>query len=109
MCIASKCFGQEVDVLGEGLNIAFSSVSDDSRCPEGVACIVEGNAKIKLFMTPTGYTSTIIELNTSPLAGSTETTYLTYNIKLTSLAPNNISGQAINQSDYLASLLITKN
>lgn len=101
--------GQEVSIPEEGLNLALNSVSEDSRCPEDAACISDGNAKVSINITKTGQTSTTIELNTSPIVGPAEKTYQTYTVKLTALAPNNKSGQTINSSDYIASLLVTKN
>lgn len=101
--------GQEVRIPEEGLILTLHSVSEDSRCPEDTACISEGNAKVSINITKTGQTSTSIELNTSPAVGPAEKTYQTYTVKLTSLAPNNKSGQTINSSDYIASLLVTKN
>lgn len=100
--------GQEVSIPEEGLTLALQSVSEDSRCPEDVVCIWEGNAKVSINITKTGQPSTIIELNTSPAVGPAEETFQTYTVKLTSLAPNNKSGQTINSSDYIASLLVTK-
>jgi hypothetical protein len=101
--------GQSVLIPDEGLRIVLHSVSEDSRCPEDAFCAWEGNARVRLDITKTGQTSTTIELNTSLLAGPQENTYLTYTVKLTSLAPNNKSGQTINPSDYIAGLLITQN
>lgn len=101
--------GQEVIFPEEGLSLALHAVSEDSRCPEDAACIWEGNAKVSVDMTKTGQTTSAIELNTSPIVGPAEKTYQTYTVKLTSLAPNNKSGQTINSNDYIASFFVTKN
>jgi hypothetical protein len=101
--------GQEVTIPEEGLNLSILSVSEDSRCPEDAACVWEGNAKVSLNITKAGQTPTTIELNTSPLVGPPEKTYQTYTVKLTSLAPNNKTGQTINSSDYIVSLVVTQN
>jgi hypothetical protein len=101
--------GQEVSIPEEGLILALHSVAEDSRCPEDAACISEGNAKVRIDITKKGQPSTTIELNTSSVVGPAEETYQAYTVKLTSLAPKNKSGQTINSSDYIASLLVYKN
>ena len=42
--------GQEITVAGTDMKVRFDSVKEDSRCPEGVDCIWEGNAKIALTL-----------------------------------------------------------
>jgi len=101
--------GQEASIPGEGLTLALQSVSEDSRCPEDAACVWEGNAKVSLNITKAGQTATTIELNTRPIVGPSEKTFQAYTVKLMSLAPNNKAGQTINSSDYIVSLLVTKN
>ncbi len=42
--------------------IKFTEIVEDSRCPEGVACIWAGNARVKLIVSK-GKQCTAIELN----------------------------------------------
>ncbi len=43
-------FGQSVYIPGENLHLIFEDVVEESRCPQGVNCFVEGTAKIKLLI-----------------------------------------------------------
>ena len=40
--------GEEVVVTGEKLHITFRSVVNESRCPDGAACVWAGNAAIAI-------------------------------------------------------------
>ena len=40
--------GENIWVANELLKINFQRVAEDSRCPEGVACVWQGNGKIVL-------------------------------------------------------------
>jgi hypothetical protein len=51
--------------LAEGVSLEFTTLAEDSRCPTGVQCVWEGNARILLStFTPRGNGS--VELNTNP-------------------------------------------
>jgi hypothetical protein len=57
-------FGETLN-LAEGVSLEFTSVAEDSRCPAGVQCVSEGNARIVLkTITPRGDGS--VSLNTNP-------------------------------------------
>lgn len=56
--------GQSVD-CGGGMAIRFDDVLQDSRCPEGVACVWAGNAKVSVTVTKTGKEPARVELNTN--------------------------------------------
>ena len=43
-------YGQSVYIPDENLFIAFQDVVEESRCPEGLRCFVQGTAKIKLLI-----------------------------------------------------------
>jgi hypothetical protein len=51
--------------LAQGVALEFTTLAEDSRCPTGVQCVSEGNARIILTtMTPRGNGS--VTLNTNP-------------------------------------------
>jgi len=43
-------YGQSVYIPEEDLLITFQDVVEESRCPEGLRCFIQGTAKIKLFI-----------------------------------------------------------
>jgi len=56
-------FGETLN-LAQGVAIEFTTLAEDSRCPTGVQCVSEGNARIILTtMTPRGNVS--VQLNTN--------------------------------------------
>lgn len=97
---------QEATIEGEGLTVAFESVLEDGRCPEGVDCVWAGNAKIKVRLGKQKQTPGAIELNTgvSPKSSS----YFDYEIKLVRLNPRPKADKAVEPNEYRASLIVTK-
>jgi hypothetical protein len=97
---------QEAAIEGEGLAVAFDSVLQDGRCPEGVDCVWAGNAKIKVQLSKQKQTPGAIELNTgvSPKSSS----YLDYEIKLVALNPRPKADKAVDPKEYKATLIIAK-
>ena len=94
--------GQEAEVEPQGLKVKFDSVSEDSRCPEGVTCIWQGNAKIRLRLAKAPDGERFVDLNTAgghdpqtyPSAGSS----LGYTVRLNGLSP---------KPGYAARLIVT--
>jgi hypothetical protein len=97
---------QEAMIEGEGLAVAFESVLEDSRCPEGVDCIWSGNAKIRIRSSKQKQTPATTELNTD--AGPKSSLYLNYEIRLVELKPRPRPNEALRPDEYKASLIITK-
>jgi hypothetical protein len=97
---------QEVMIEGEGLAVAFESVLEDSRCPEGVDCLWSGNAKIRIRSSKQKQTPATTELNTD--AGSKSSSYLNYEIRLVALKPRPKPDEAVRPHEYKAALIITK-
>ncbi|MEW6211959.1 MAG: hypothetical protein AB1631_26625, partial [Acidobacteriota bacterium] len=54
--------GREVST--DGLKIKFESVTDDSRCPQGVDCVWSGNAEAVFKVKSTGDEVATVKLNT---------------------------------------------
>jgi hypothetical protein len=97
---------QEVTIDGEDLAVVFESVTEDSRCPEGVDCVWSGNANIHVRTSKSKQASANIELNTD--RGPKSSSYLNYEIRLVALKPNRKPDVAIRPEEYRATLIISK-
>ena len=98
--------GQKARIKGEGLTISFSSVAEDSRCPEGVDCIWAGNAKIVLKLSKSKGDSASFELNTN--MEPHEKSFQRYTIILKKLSPYPKKDSSIKGKDYIATLVVKK-
>lgn len=72
--------------LDDELVIRFAAVAEDSRCPEDVRCVWEGNAEISLVAAGLGRSPTDLSLNTNP-GFPTTAVHLGYTIRLIGLEP----------------------
>jgi hypothetical protein len=97
--------GQRVEIKPEELQIKFTSVLEDSRCPKGEQCITQGNAKIELELIQDSKEPGFVSLNTA--SGSSEIDYHGYTIHLLSLNPYPVMNQSIRSEDYEAVLEVT--
>ncbi|WP_412069909.1 hypothetical protein [Rubrivirga sp. IMCC43871] len=66
--------GQVAVPLGEsanldGLTLAFQAIAEDSRCPEGVDCVWEGRATVRLTVQGADHTLAIVDPEREPDAG----------------------------------------
>lgn len=96
--------GQKVSV--EGLRLSFTTVAEDSRCPQGVECIWAGNGKVVLKVSKAGKHSANINLNTG--IEPKHKLYDGYDIKLVSLNPYPQKGEKIKRGDYVATVVVTR-
>ena len=95
--------GKSAQFAKSGLVIRFLEVTEDSRCPKGVACVWAGTAKVKLLVIK-GKLSKQIELGLEPSLQAAET--FGYRIKLDSLTPYPEASRPIQKSQYTVSLKI---
>ncbi len=98
--------GQKVDVRESGLEITFSRVIEDSRCPKGVECVWAGNGKVELSIHFPGEKERVQELNTNLepkdiMAGE-------YKIRLVELQPYPEKSQENLQEKYRLKLIVEK-
>jgi hypothetical protein len=104
-------YGQVV-MLDEGnVKFHFSSVAEDSRCPERVHCVWEGNAMIIVDGYATDGQSGSLMLNTFKGNASrypNKGTFAGYEVELISLKPYPVSEKQIPHSDYVARLIVRK-
>jgi hypothetical protein len=100
--------GQEVSTADGKLKIKFLSVAEDSRCPKGVNCIWEGNARVVLQVGKVNGTPVKLELNTSPREGTAGGGHGQYLIKLVEVAPYPVAEQPIKPQSYAVTLVVSK-
>ena len=90
------------------IQIALDSVFDDSRCPEGVNCIWEGNAKMRSQL-KTAKSQFRFDLDTQPTSNfyQHDTTIGGYRISLLQLSPYPVSENKIKQTDYAVEISVS--
>jgi hypothetical protein len=98
--------GKRVSVRGTKLKIRFVSVIEDSRCPKGVQCVWQGNAKVSFELSGINRKRSIIRLNTG--IEPKERQYSGYTVRLVKLTPEPKSGEKINPREYEATLVVSR-
>jgi hypothetical protein len=98
--------GQEVVLKEEKLRIKFRSVTQDSRCPTGVVCGWAGNGEVVLEVVRKNKKQVVTILNT--LLEPKEIFYKGYKIRLVALNPYPKIDEPIDQKDYEATLIVTR-
>jgi hypothetical protein len=90
------------------LAITIDSVLSDSRCPQDVVCVWEGNAAVRFLFTNNGKESKFV-LNTHGGENYTRETIIDgYFIQLVGLHPYPVSTKEISNDEYIAELVIKK-
>ena len=97
--------GQEVNLQGEGLRILFEAVTEDSRCPQNVTCVWEGNGQVRLRVSSSNEVARI-DLNTT--VPQRADTVFNYQIALEKLDPYPIESGRIPADEYRAHLRVTR-
>jgi hypothetical protein len=82
-------------------------VLEESRCPVGVQCIWEGNARIGVKAEKPPSRTATLELNTSGRYDR-EATYQGYKVQLLQVVPYPRHGHTLQATDYCANLKIIK-
>ena len=99
--------GDSAQIEAEALVIGFEGVSADSRCPKGEQCIWEGDATVRVWLRKASGAKETRELHTSSKEPGT-LSYQGYGVGLVRLDPHPVSGKAIAQDDYRATLEVTR-
>lgn len=88
-----------------GLLIAFEGVAEDSRCPEGVVCVWQGNARAHFSATDRSGQRVEFDLNTGlqPRAHR----FSGYTIKLEKLTPHPHVDRETKVDEYVATVFIS--
>ncbi len=97
--------GQTVMVRGEKVEVGFTTVAEDTRCPVDVHCVAAGNARIVVALR-NGQESGSSELNTTVEPRSSM--LLGYSIRLVDLKPYPLSTRQTEPGEYVATLVVTK-
>ena len=98
--------GHQTMVHGEDLFITFSRLAEEGRCPEGVLCLWEGNARIQIRAEKGGVGITEAPLNTT--LDPKHILFAGYDITMKKLSPYPKYGQPVDTLAYVATLLVTK-
>lgn len=98
--------GQKVRVEGTKLRVRFASVLDDSRCPDGAACVWEGNAQLVFELRKKNKKPLEATLNTT--SNPKEVAHRGFIVKLVRLDPHPKLGEEIDPRDYEATLLVSR-
>jgi hypothetical protein len=91
---------------GGALAITFVKVSEDSRCPEGVQCVWQGDVATALLLGATAGEKTPVTLHTTLTPHSA--TSGSYSVALTGIKPVRKKDSAIPQADYIATFRVTR-
>jgi hypothetical protein len=98
--------GQQRSASKSKLKIKFVTVTADSRCPVGVACVWVGNATVKFEVISRRGRSMTIEANTT--VGTKGDRFEGWAITLVSLTPVPRDDASVNPKDYVAKFTVTK-
>ena len=85
--------------------LSFDSISD-SRCPIGVECIWEGNARVMFHLQQSGHDPSTFWLNTND-SFLTDTTVNGLRFELLDILPYPEAGRDYQLEDYIVQLIIT--
>jgi hypothetical protein len=106
--LVDVAYGRDVTITRQPLIITFTDVLEESRCPQGVDCMWEGNAKIRITLqTPPLERMTMAELNTNAKF-PTSVDYDGREITLVNLLPYPVYGIQTEPQQYVATLRIVK-
>lgn len=97
--------GQEVQIQG-GPTVTFIEVPSDSRCPEDVTCVWQGNAEVVLQIKRAKKQIVTATVNTG--IDPMETEYRQFKIRLVRLMPALRSDVRIDRSSYRATLVVKR-
>ena len=89
-----------------GLEITFEGVAEDSRCPAGVQCIWEGDAKVLLAVHAPGATPARVELHTSHRFAR-EAEHAGRRLTLVSVTPVPARDRPVAAKDYRVTLSVS--
>lgn len=102
-------YGQIAYLRSEGIEIKFSKVIEDSRCPTNVTCIWAGRVIIGLDIIKNGRFFSTLMLTLSPGDDASATqSFDKYTVKLKEVFPYPKSGQTIVIEDYIAKIVVSK-
>jgi hypothetical protein len=98
--------GETARVSGSFVNITFTGVREDSRCPTDVQCVWQGNAVVGLALRHANgpATDTVLSLNLEPHSMRYENFFVT----VRDLMPQRRTDHPLKQEEYTVTLRVTE-
>ena len=94
--------------MEKDFRMQIDSISNDSRCPNDLTCIWEGNVEVHLHLMYNGNNESKFTLNLNPVFQA-DTIIGNLYFRLLSVEPDLESGKTIAQSDYMITILVSSN
>jgi hypothetical protein len=98
-------YAHEAELESEALTLKFVSVDEESRCPSGVECVWEGQARITLSATKTGAEPASLAFT---LHGVETVEYHGYSVQLLQLDPYPSAQHTPTPEEYRATLVVSR-
>lgn len=98
--------GEQAHIKEAGLKITFSTVAEDSRCPQGVNCIWAGNGRVVLKASRGRSKAADVQVNTE--IEPKRDRVGEYEVRLVNLNPYPKEGTPIKRGEYVATLVVAK-
>jgi hypothetical protein len=86
--------------------VTFQRVVNDSRCPQGVTCVWEGDAVAELALAGRGAEASTVQLHTAVSLGN-QSNHGSYAVRLTGVSPYPHAGAGIDPADYRVTLVVS--
>ncbi len=100
-------YGESKSLPGEDLRVTFEKVLEDSRCPLGVTCVWEGNAKIRLALRESDIIR-VNELNSNRTIDPDSLLFAGYTMRIKSLNPYPVDSVMVDSLNYEVTLTFKK-
>lgn len=98
--------GETARISGSFVNITFTGVREDSRCPTDVQCVWQGNAVVRLALRHANgpATDTVLSVNQEPHSMRYENFFVT----VRDLMPQRRTDHPLKQMEYTVTLRVTE-
>ncbi len=101
--------GEKAVVKQRGLIVQFLKVKEDSRCPQGTACLWAGQATVVVKVMQNGKSLGTLELTQGPNQSTAVSKPLVgHRVKLVNLLPYPVAHQPSSAPSYVASFLVSR-
>ncbi len=101
--------GQSALIATEVVEVGFTTVEGDSRCPVGVNCFWEGVAVVSMWARVGGAAEAAFTLHTTNGAPYSKAASVSgYRFELTSLEPQPPPNRSIPPGEYVLTLVVTR-
>lgn len=100
------CYSDTGNCICGDLSITFADVIEDSRCPIGVVCVWEGQARVRLDVQADDGAQSIELLFQASRSSFDRDTVGNYAISLMNVSPHPREGQDIREQDYRIRLMV---